>query len=108
MAKYLIEETVGSPGFQGMLQKPEDRSEVLRPVFEAAGCKLEEYYVSLIENKTYLIVESPDLNCVSMIGANFMAGGSAASIKYIPLITWTEVVDVCKKAASLGYRPPGK
>jgi len=108
MAKYLIEETVGSPGFQGLLQKPEDRSEVLRPIFEAAGCKLEQFYVSLIENKTYLIIESPDLDSVYTVGATFLASGAASSIKYIPLKTISEVVDIAKKAASLGYRPPGK
>lgn len=108
MAKYLIEETVGSPGFQGMLQKPEDRSEVLKPIFEAAGCKLEHFYVSLIENKTYLIVESPDLDSVYTVGATFLASGAASAIKYIPLKTISEVADIAKKAASLGYRPPGK
>ena len=108
MAKYLIEETIGPQGFQGIMQRPEDRSEVLKPIFEAAGCKLEQFYVSLIENKAYLIVESPDLDCVSIVGTNFMAGGAAASIRYIPLMPMPEVVDMCKKAASLGYRPPGK
>jgi uncharacterized protein with GYD domain len=108
MAKYLIEETISPQSYAGILQHPENRSEVLKPLFETAGCKLEEFYVSGIENKAYLIVESPDLNCVSMIGTHFMAGGAAASIKYVPLITWPEAVDVIKKAASLGYRPPGK
>ena len=108
MAKYLIEETIGPQGFQGISQKPEDRSEVLRPIFEAAGCKLEQFYISGIENKAYLIVESPDLNSVYTVGATFMAGGAASSIKCVPLITWPEVVDLAKKAASLGYRPPGK
>ena len=108
MAKYLIEETISPQGYAGIIKNPEDRSEVLKPLFEAAGCKLEQFYISGIENKAYLIVESPDLDCVSIIGTNFMAGGAAASIKYIPLITWPEAVDFVKKAASLGYRPPGK
>lgn len=108
MTKYLIEETIAPQGFQGISQKPEDRSEVLRPLFEAVGCKLEQFYISGIENKAYLIVESPDLNSVYTLGATFMAGGAASSIKYIPLITWPEAVDLAKKAASLGYRPPGK
>ena len=108
MAKYLLEETVAAPGFAGLLQKPEDRSEVLRPIFEAAGCKLEHFYISGIENKAYLIVQSPDLNSVFTVGATFMAEGAASSIKYTPLITWPEAVDLAKRAASLGYRPPGK
>ncbi len=108
MAKYLIEETVGPRGFQGISQKPEDRFEVLRPIFEAAGCKLEQFYISGIENKAYLIVESPDLNSVYTVGTTFMAGGVASSIKCIPLITIPEMIDLAKKAASLGYRPPGR
>ena len=108
MAKYLIEETFSTQSAAGMLQNPEDRSEVLKPLFEAAGCKLEQFYVSGIENKAYLIVESPDLNSVYTVGTTFLAGRAASSIKYIPLVTIPEVVDLCKKAASLGYRPPGK
>jgi len=108
MAKYLIEETLSSQAAAGILQNPEDRSEVLRPLFEAAGCKLEQVYISLIENKAYLIVESPDLNSVYAVWGNFLAGGAASSIKCTPLITMQEGADLFKKAASLGYRPPGR
>jgi len=108
MTKYLIEETLSAQAAAGMMQNPEDRNDVLRPIFEAAGCKLEQFYISGIENKAYLIVESPDLNSVYTVGATFMAEGAASSIKYTPLMTWPEVVDLAKRAASLGYRPPGK
>ena len=108
MAKYLIEETLASQTFTDMLKNPEDRLIVLKPIFTAVGCELEQAYASGVENKAYLIVESPDLNSVYTVGTNFLASGAASSIKYIPLITLPEVVDICKKAASLGYRPPGK
>jgi uncharacterized protein with GYD domain len=108
MAKYLIEETVASQGCAGILQRPEDRSKALEPLFKAAGCKLEQFYVSLIENKTYLIVEAPDLDNVWSIWVNFMAAGAASSIKCIPIMLVSQGIDLYKKAASLGYRPPGK
>jgi uncharacterized protein with GYD domain len=108
MAKYLIEETLAPKGIAGVLEKPEDRNKVLRPLFEAAGCKLEQFYGSLIENKTYLIVESPDLNNVYTLCANFVAAGAASAIKCTPLIAVSEAVGLFKKAAKLGYRPPGK
>jgi uncharacterized protein with GYD domain len=108
MAKYLIEETIAPPGYAGMLQKPEDRSKAIRPLFEAAGCKLEHFYVSLIDNKTYLIIESPDLISANTLTANFMAGGGLSSIKCTPIVAVSEAVDLFKKAASLTYRPPGK
>jgi hypothetical protein len=108
VAKYLIEETISSQAAAGAMQKPEDRFEVLKPICEAAGCKLEQFYVSGIENKSYLIIESPDLKSVCTIGTNFLASGAASAVKYIPLLTVPEAVDLFRRAASLGYRPPGR
>jgi len=107
MARYLIEQTVSSQGTAGMLQNPEDRSEVLRPLFEAAGCRLEHFYASLTENKTYLVVESHDLDSVYPLWQKFVAAGAASSIKVTPVMEIREAVDLMKKAASLVYRPPG-
>ncbi len=108
MGKYLIEETLASNALAGVLENPEDRTKPVRRVFEAAGCKLEQFYVSLIENKTYLIVEAPDLESVYAVMANFLAAGAASAIKCSPVLTAAEAVAVVKKAASVGYRPPGK
>ena len=108
MPKYLIEETLAPENYANMLRNPEDRSEVLKSFFKAAGCELESVYASGIENKAYLMVEAPDLETVNTVGINFLAGGAASSLKYIPLATLPEVLDVCRKAASLSYRPPGK
>jgi uncharacterized protein with GYD domain len=108
MPKFIIEETLSSQTFSDLLHNPEDRVEVLKPLFESVGCKLEQGYGSAIENKSYLIVEAPDLKTVYTVGANFLASGAASSIKYIPLITLPEIVDICKRAASMDYRPPGK
>jgi len=108
VAKYLIEETFSSQAAAGIMQKPENRFEVLKPLCEATGCKLEQFYVSGIENKSYLIIESPDLSNVCTIGTTFLASGAASSIKYTPLLTVPEAVDLFKKAGNLGYRPPGR
>jgi len=108
VGRYLIEQTVSPEGTAGVLLKPEDRSEVLRPVFEAAGCTLENFYVSLTENKTYLIVESPDLNLIFPIWQKFMGGGAASSIKVTPVIPISEAVNLMKMAECVSYRPPGK
>jgi hypothetical protein len=60
MAKYLIEETLATQNFTEMLKNPEDRFEVLESLFETVDCKLESGYASVIKNKAYLTVESPD------------------------------------------------
>jgi uncharacterized protein with GYD domain len=108
MAKYLIEETFAPQGMAGMFKNPEDRMQPVSHIFEAAGCKLEQFYGSLTENKAYLIVDSPDLTSIYMVTANFLAAGAASSIKCSPLMTTSEAGDILRKAASLTYRAPGK
>jgi uncharacterized protein with GYD domain len=108
MAKYLIEETTTRKAAAGVLQNPEDRNKAIKPLFEAVGCSLEQFYLSGNENKAYLIVESPDLENVSTVMAAIQAGGSLSSFKISLIKPVAEAVDVFKKAASLTYRPPGK
>ena len=108
MPKYLIEETLAPENYAKMLSNPEDRSDVLKSFFKAAGCELESIYASSIDSKAYLMVEAPDLETVNTVGVNFLAGGAASSLKYIPLATLPELIDICRKAASLSYQPPSK
>ena len=46
MTKYLIQETVTSQGIAALIKNPHDRTEVIRPIFESVGGKLEHYYVA--------------------------------------------------------------
>lgn len=108
MAKYLIEETVAGAGYAGIIQKPEDRSKAILPLFKAAGCKLDYFYVSLIDNKTYLIIDAPDLISVNTMTAKVMASGTLSAIKCTPIIDASEAVGLFEKAAGLTYRPVGK
>jgi len=84
----------------------EDRAEAIRPIFEAVGGSLEHYYVAYTENTVYLLAEIPDQESLAALIWAFQAGGGPISIKATPLMTFTEALDVFKKAGSLGYRPP--
>ena len=108
MARYLIELATTTEGARGIQKNPEDRSEAVRPLFEAAGCKLEQYYMSLSGNMIYVIAESPDQYSLYAVLTVVQAGGAVSSIKSTPIVTASEAVDVFKKSASLAYRPPGK
>ena len=108
MARYLIELTTTPDGARGILKNPEDRSEAVRPLLEAAGCRLEEYYFSVGGNTIYEIIESPDQNSLYAILTVVQASGAVSSIKSTPILTASEAVDVFKKSASLAYRPPGQ
>ena len=103
MAKYLIRETISSDAAAFLMKNPQDRAEVVRPLFEAAGGKLEQYYVACNENTTYLIVDIPDQKDLMALLWVFQAGGGPTSVSATPLITIKESVEVMKKAAALDY-----
>ena len=108
MTRYLIEETVTSQAAAAVTKDPHDRAEVIRPIFEAVGGKLEQYYVAYNENTAYLLAELPDQKSLAAILWAFQAGGGPMSINATPVMTSAEVVDVFKKVGSLGYRPPAE
>ena len=105
MTRYLIEETVSSQAVAAIMKNPHDRTEVIRPIFESVGGKLEHCYVAYSENTCYLLAEIPDQESLAAMLVAFLAGGGPSSVKATPLMTFTEALDVFKKAGSLGYRP---
>jgi len=106
MTRYLIKETVTSQAAAAVMKNLQDRTEAIRPIFEAVGGKLEHFYVAYTENTAYLLAEIPDQKSLATILWAFQAGGGPSSVKATPLMTFTEAVDVFKKAGSLGYSPP--
>jgi uncharacterized protein with GYD domain len=91
-----------------MMQNPQDRGEAVRPIFEAVGGSLEEYYVAAGENTVYVLCELPDLANLEAITMVVLAGGAVKSVKTTGLLTAQEAIDVMKKAGDLVYRPPSK
>ena len=105
MTRYLIEETVTSQAVAAIMKNPHDRAEAIRPIFEAVGGKLEHYYVAYTENTVYLLAEIPDQESLAALIWAFQAGGGPMSIKATPVMTFTQALDVFKKAGNLGYEP---
>ena len=108
MPRYMIQETYTPQPLAALLQNPQDRTEAVRPIFEAVGGSLEQYYVSLAENTVFLIADIPDQASLGAIMWAIFAGGALVSIRATPIITASEAVDVFKRAASVAYRPPGR
>lgn len=108
MPKYMIQATTTPQAAAGVLQKPEDRTKVIRPIFEAVGGSLERYYISLADNTLFLIADVPDQAGLSALLVAFFAGGQWASYRATPIETASEAVDLFKRAASVAYRPPGR
>ena len=108
MARYLLQVGIKSETYALMMQNPQDRGKAVRPVFEAVGGSLEEYYFAVGENTVYLVCELPDLAGLEAITMAVLAGGAIESIKATGILTAQETVDVMKKAGDVVYKPPAK
>lgn len=106
MQRYLIEFTYTPQASAAMLKNPGNRAEVLGPMIEAVGGKLENYYFAIGANIGYMLVTHPDEKSLNIVTTAVFSGGAVTSIKAIAIITAEEAVDVFKKAASVVYRPP--
>ena len=107
MTLYLIQETASSDAAGAIMKNPQDRTEHIRTIFEAVGGKLIHFFLAYNENTAYLLAEIPDQESLAEVVWAFQAGGGPSSIKATPLMTFTEAMEVFKKAGRLGYSPPG-
>jgi len=108
MRRYMIQATTTPQGAAALLQKPEDRTEAIRPIFEAVGGSLEHYYLSLAENAIIMIANVPDEVSLGALMVAFFARAPWASFRAMPIMTASESVEVFKRAANIAYRPPGR
>ncbi len=106
MARYLLEVGIVPNMFNALIQNPQDRAQANRPVFEAVGGKLQEYYFAVGHNTVYVVAEMPDEVSVEALTMAVLAGGTVTSIKATAILTAAEAMAAMKQAGTLGYRPP--
>jgi uncharacterized protein with GYD domain len=106
MARYLLEVGIVPNMFSALIQNPQDRAQANRPVFEAVGGKLHEYYFAVGTNTVYVVAEIPDEVSVEALTMAVLAGGTVTAIKSTAILTAAEAMEAMKKASALGYRPP--
>lgn len=108
MATYMFEGCYTSASIAAMVQKPEDRSVVVRGLAEGFGGKLEGFWLAFGEHDFVGIVQLPDAETAAAFALAVAAGGGVHNFKTIPLLTWAEGMNAFKKAGGVKYRPPAK
>jgi uncharacterized protein with GYD domain len=92
------------------VENPQDRFQQIRPMFEAVGAKLLEYWFAVDQCAVYLLAEAPasedgPVNALTL-QMLVVGGGIAASVETTRVVSATEGVEAMKKAKSLVPRPP--
>ncbi|MHB8645992.1 MAG: GYD domain-containing protein [Thermomicrobiales bacterium] len=109
MAHYLIQAAYTAEVWAAQLRNPQHRVEVVRPLFERLGARIEVVYYAFGEYDLIIVVEAPDNVSAAALSLAVTASGTAKAFKTTPLLTVEEGVEAMRKggdAATL-YTPPG-
>jgi uncharacterized protein with GYD domain len=109
MPIFITQGRYSRDAIKGMLANPEDRSETVAKLFEAAGGKMLAYYVTLGETDFLVISEMPSHQEVSQVAVIAAAGGGVSDIRTTVAMTTAEAKAMFQAAGGIaaGYRPPG-
>ena len=108
MAKYLFQATYTSEAWAAQLQSPQNRVEVIRPVIEGLGGRIEGFYFAFGDYDVVGIVDMPNNVSMAAFALAAAGGGALKAVKTTPLMTIEEGVEAMRKASGAGYRPPGR
>jgi len=107
MPHYLIQASYTGESWGTQIRNPQNRPEALRHAIEGLGGRIESFYYAFGESDVVAIVEFPDNASIAAFSVAASAGGAVKSIRTTPLMTADEGVEMLRKAAGSGYRPPG-
>jgi uncharacterized protein with GYD domain len=108
MAHYLFQAAYTSEAWAAQVKNPQNRIDVIRPVIERLGGRIECAYLAFGEYDVIGIMEMPDNVSAAAFSLASSAGGGLKAVKTTPLLTIDEGIEAMKKAAGAGYRPPGR
>jgi uncharacterized protein with GYD domain len=107
MAIYMLQGTYTSEAWAAQLRNPQNRFDIVRPIFEAQGGKILSGYYAFGEYDVIVIVEFPDNVSVSAVVLAIAGGGAFKATKTTVLLSIEEGIEAMRRASGTGYRPPG-
>ena len=93
-----------------MIDKPADRSGVIKALIEKAGGKLIALYFTTGSNDVVLVSEVPDGSDAVAVGMAVSASGALSKIETVRAWNSSEFKGIAEKAAKIAgaYTPPGR
>ena len=107
MAHYLFQGAYTREAWAEQLKNPQNRAELVRPVIEGLGGRIENVYFAFGDYDILLILDMPDNVSMAALALAVAAGGAFKSQLTTPLMTIEDGLAAMRKATGAGYRPPG-
>jgi uncharacterized protein with GYD domain len=101
MPIFITQGRYSQEAMRGMAKTPEDRTEAVSKLVEAAGGKLLSYYVTFGEYDWLVITEMPDAKSVSAVVIAAAVGGGVTDSKTTLAVTTAEAKQAFQKAGEL-------
>src|SRR5664279_2420355 len=110
MPLFITYASYSQSGAKGLIDKPADRSGVIKALIEKAGGKLIALYFTTGSNDVVLVSEVADGSDAVAVGMAVAASGSLSKIETVRAWTPSEFKGIAEKAAKVAgaYKPPGK
>ncbi|MSQ15075.1 MAG: GYD domain-containing protein [Dehalococcoidia bacterium] len=107
MPYYLYQVAYTPEAWAVQVKQPENRIEVIHPVIEGLGGRIEGGWLSFGDYDVVLIIHMPDNAALAAFAIAVAASGAIRTANTTPLLTISEGMDAMNRAAAAGYRPPG-
>ncbi len=101
MTHYLVEAKYSDQAWAAMAQSPQDRSELLRPVVESLGGKIDSFWFSFGDHDAVVVLELPDNVSAEALQIAGAAGGGFKVLRTTVLLTVAEAMEAMRKAGAV-------
>jgi len=110
MPLFITYASYSHSGVKGMVDKPSDRSGVIKALVEKAGGKFIAMYFTTGSNDVVLVTEAADGSDAVATGMAVAASGSISKLETVRAWTPSEFKGIAEKAAKVAgaYAPHGK
>ncbi|WP_278924114.1 GYD domain-containing protein [Pseudophaeobacter profundi] len=109
MPRFIVTGSYTSSAIKAMLETPSDREAAARAIVEAAGGKLESFYLTTGDNDFSIKVTIDDVTDLMAGLMATAASGAVSNLKTIRAFTASEFTEIQKKAGKIAgsYQSPG-
>jgi uncharacterized protein with GYD domain len=99
MPIFITQGRFSQQGLKGLVAKPEDRQEPVKQLFESAGGRLINYYMTFGEYDFLIVSEAPDERAMLAVLAAAGAGGGVTDLKTTLAVTTAEAKEAFTAAS---------
>lgn len=107
MAKYAVFFTFKGETVKGLMDKPSDRAAVVGALCEAAGGRMDAYYLMFGVWDGFIVADVPDSKAAAAISLSVSSTGAFAHLETHELFEASEMSELFRTASGLAYTPPG-